>query len=249
MKTIFSQAGKFLDYLSKNLSRLKTIGQVLILFLFIMSLGGNGCQRGKAVELARRLIELDFKNISLRRDLNESDSLRVLDKIERDSLEVVIVDLKENAVMYEKTEKDLRVDLRQLKDSLMNIPTSYSYAFLQEEAYLYEGELEYPFNEPQVRNIHLDYLENKDLWFLNENLMEQIDNCKLIVDIQDDLMLKSKSESMAFSRQKNIYEEIIDNNEEEKELLVEEVDKEKGKKTIWKILTGIAIVALAVVGL
>jgi len=248
MKTIFSKFKILIDFVSKNVERVKTIGSILLLVLFLLSLGGNGCQRNKAVQLAKRFVELDFKNLLLQKDLSISDSINVVSRFEIDSLGKEVIFWKNKAIVLEDSESAIRHDLRALKDSLLNIPSDTSYAFLQ-RAYPYPGEYKYPFNEPQVKNIHLDYLENNELWLLNENLMSQVDNCKSVLAIQDKIVLKQNSEAISFSKQKSTYKEIIKNNEEEKELLRDQRDDAEGKTTIWKVLTGIATVVALVIAL
>jgi len=131
---------------------------------------------------------------------------------------------------------------------LLNVPPDTSYAFLQ-RAYPYPGEYKYPFNEPQVTNMHLDYLENNSLWLLNRNLMEQVENCNLIVKNQDKISLNKKVVAERFSKQKSSYEEIISNKDEVNEQLIKDKNKAEHKTVFWKVLTGIAAVAAALIAL
>jgi len=240
--------GKALDFIKKNISRLKTIGSVLVLFMFIISLGGNSCQRSKMADMIKRFAELDFKNLILRKDLSESDSLNIVTRMENDSLEKEIILWKNKATTLEKSENVMRNEIRSFKDSLLNVPPDTSYAFLQ-RAYPYPGEYKYPFNEPQVTNMHLDYLKNNSLWLLNRNLMEQVENCNLIVKNQDKISLNKKVVAERFSKQKSSYEEIISNKDEVNEQLIKDKNKAEHKTVFWKVLTGIAAVAAALIAL
>lgn len=249
MKTLFKKISKVIDFLSKNISRLKTIGTILLVFVFILSLGNGGCQRRKAIDLAKQLTGLDFKNSILKKSITQKDIELVLSNIEKDSLNSVIAGLKDTVKVLEDSEKVVRANLRGLRDSLMNIPSDSSYAYLQTQAYPYPGKLKYPFNEPQVRNIHLDYLENKGLWVLNENLMSQVDNCKETLVVKDEIMFKYGSDVINLLSQKGEYEEFIDNKDKEIELLTEDADKEKRKKGFWKITSAVLAVLIVLIAL
>ena len=239
MRTIFKRIGKILDFLSKNINRLKTIGMILLIVSFLLSLGGGSCQRNKAIELAGKITGLNLKNIILKENIAEKDQELVINKIERDSLKAVIKGLNENTKVLEDNEIAVRSDLRAIKDSLMNVPADSSYKFLQTQAYPYPGELKYPFNEIQTRNIHLDYLENKGLITLNENLTNQINICKETLHVKDEIMIKYGSDVINLLSQKGDHEEIIDNKNEEIELLTEQTDTERKKKGFWKVVSGI----------
>ena len=234
-----AQIGKVIDWIGKNINRIKTIGKVLLMVVFVLSLGNNGCQRNKAIDLAKKLTELDFTNLVLRKDITQKDSVNFQLEKENDSLSVVINELENKADVLERRGDGLQADLRELKDSLINIPTDSSYAFLQ-AVYPYPGEFKYPFNEPQVRNIHLDYLENRSLWSVNNNLNLQVDNCQDIMEANYKRAEKYRAQTGNFKAQKTNYEKIINNKDTEIDLLEGNVKKEKKKKGVWKVLTGIA---------
>ena len=238
MKNLLAKFGKILNFLSKNISRIKTIGTIILVLLFVLSLGNGGCQKNKAVELARQLTGLDLRNSILLTNIGKKDSIIILNQAEIDSLSVVINDLKDKAKVLKVRGDILQGNLTEIKDSLMNVPTDSSYAFLQ-AVYPYPGEFKYPFNEPQVRNIHLDYLENKSLWGLNENLMDQVDNCKDILAVKDNRFAKYTGQVNVLKSQKTDQGNIIKNKDKEIDLLKGEKKKEYRGKKFWKITSGI----------
>ena len=248
MNKILSYLPKALDFLNKNINRLKTLGTAILIFSFILSLGGNGCQRSKVAQLANRFAELDFKNILLRKNLNESDSTNVVLENKNDSLSVVITELKDKAKVLKKRGDSFQANLRAIKDSLINVPTDSSYAFLQ-AAYPYPGDYKYPFNEPQVRNIHLDYLENNELWFLTANLELQVDNCQNILALNTELSSSYSKQVDNFKFQKVVYEDIIVNKDTEIDLLQDDVKDEKRGKGFWKVVSGVLAVAAIIIAL
>lgn len=248
MKTIFSKIGKVIDFLNKNINRLKTIGTAVLLFLFILSLGNGGCQRNKALALAEKVTGLDITNSILMQSIFKKDSINVNLEIENDSLSIVINELKDNAKILKSRGDGFKADLRNLKDSLINVPVDSSYAFLQ-AAYPYPGDYKYPFNEPQVRNIHLDYLENNELWFLAANLELQVENCESILALNIERSSKYSKQMDNLKSQKVIYEEIIDNKDEEIELLQDDVKDEKRGKGFWKVVSGVLAAAAILIAL
>lgn len=221
-----------------KLTQIKTIGTVLLVVLFLLSLGNNGCQRNKAIDLAKQLTGLDFKNSILRQSITKKDSLIGARNYEIDSLSIIINDLKDKAKILKVHGDVLQADLREIKDSLINVPTDSSYAFLQ-AVYPYPGEFKYPFNEPQVRNIHLDYLENRNLWGVTNNLKLQINNCQDIIAANYERTAKYSNQIDNYKSQKGSYEKIIKNKDKENELLKGEAKTEKKKKGFWKITSGI----------
>lgn len=248
MEKLFEQIGKIIDFLNKNINRLKTIGTAVLLFSFILSLGNGGCQRNKALALAEKVIGLDLKNSILMQSIFKKDSINVNLEIKNDSLLVVITELQDQAKILKSQGDGFKADLRNLKDSLINVPVDSSYAFLQ-AAYPYPGELEYLFNKPQVRNIHLDYLENNELWFLAANLELQVENCQDILALNIERSLKYSKQVVNFKSQKVDYEEIIDNKDEEIELLQDDAKNEKREKGFWKVVSGILAAAAILIAL
>ena len=92
-----AQIGKVIDWIGKNINRIKTIGTILLVVLFVLSLGNNGCQRNKAIDLAKKLTKLDFANLVLRKDITQKDSVNFQLEKENDSLSVVINELENKA--------------------------------------------------------------------------------------------------------------------------------------------------------
>ncbi len=248
MNKILSYLLKALDFLNKNINRLKTLGTAILIFSFILSLGGNGCQRSKVAQLANRFAELDFKNILLRKDLNKSDSTNIVLESENDSLIVEIDKLKGETKVLKKRGDGFQANLRAIKDSLINILADSSYAFLQ-AAYPYPGDYKYPFNEPQVRNIHLDYLENNELWFLTTNLELQVKNCQNILALNTELSSSYSKQVDNFKSQKVVYEDIIINKDTEIDLLQDDVKDEKRGKGFWKVCSAVLAAAAILIAL
>jgi len=79
--------------------------------------------------------------------------------------------------------------------------------------------------------------------------MEQVENCNLIVKNQDKISLNKKVVAERFSKQKSSYEEIISNKDEVNEQLIKDKNKAEHKTVFWKVLTGIAAVAAALIAL
>ncbi len=248
MKTFFSKIGQVIDFLNKSFNRLKTIGLAILILSFVLSLGGNGCQRSKVAQLANQFAELDFKNILLRKNLDESDSANVVLESEKDSLIVEINKLKGETKFLKKRGDNYKRSLDGIKDSLINVPTDSSYAFLQ-EAHPYLGEYRYPFNEPQVRNMHLDYLENNELWFLTANLELQVKNCQNILALNTELSSSYSKQMDNLKSQKVVYEDIIANKDTEIDLLQDDVKDEKRGKGFWKVCSAILAVAAILIAL
>jgi len=242
---------KIIDWIGKSLGRLKTIGVLVLLVLFALSIWRGGCDRQEANDLLEKVTGLDVKNDILMRDVEERDSLliakdqRILEL--QDSLGAS--DMRVGDLEYDYDE--LAAELAHLSDSLLRIPADTSYEFLVDEAYPYPGHLKYPFNEPQVKGIHLTFLENIKLDEINLNLLTQINERDYQLELKDTVVYEQAEAIMLMAESRLSLDSIIINKDEVIELQDEQITKVKRSRTIWQILLGAIITvvtALAIGG-
>lgn len=231
--------GTVLDWLGKNLSHLKTIGIIVLVILFALAISNNGCQRTEIERLGERITGLNAENNLLHRDVAVRDSL-ILVREKRiaqvqDSLRLSL----EASLKLKGQYKRLRTKYDHLTDSLQNIPADSSYDYLIHEAYPFTGQMRYPFNEPQVRGIHLTFLQKIGLEKINHNLLGQVSKCENQLSLTGTLYAET-SEILAMERQsRENLEKVIDNQEEIISEQGKQITKERSRKTFWKVATGI----------
>lgn len=239
--------GKIIDWIGKNLSRIKTVGMLFLLVLFAISMFRGGCDRAEAEELLERVTGLNLRNDILMEDVKERDSLLIAKDLRiqelADSVEASLMRVDDLEHDYSALEDDYE----HLSDSLLRIPADTSYRYLVDEAYPYPGHLKYPFNEPQVKGIHLTFLEKIMLDSMNLNLLTQINEKDTQLATKDEIVYE-KSMSMALMAESRMdLDSIIVNKDEVIEIQDEQVKKAKRGKTIWQIIAGAILVVFAAI--
>jgi hypothetical protein len=136
----------------------------------------------------------------------------------------------------------LEAEYEHLSDSIDKIPADSSYEFLVNEAYPYPGHLKYPFNEPQVKGIHLTYLENLSLDDMIENLSAQLSEKDDQLEIQDTVMSEQADQIMLIRSIRQDQDSIINNQDDVIKVQDKQIKKEKLGKRIWQGITGAVII-------
>jgi len=241
--------GQSIDWIGKNISRIKTITVVLLFTLFIISFVSNGCNREQANHLFARVTGLDLQNdiLSLRnRTLRDSlDQERNIRRL----LEASKARLEDEKHILVKDNKRLRQQLAGIPGWILNMPTDSSYKFLNEIAYPFAGEKKYPLNEPQIKNIHADFLENQMLHGLLFTLEAQLINCELLTSNADSIAFSFKRSLKSSERQKENLSEVVKNANEKAVLYENAYNKADKKKKFWKITSGIGAVIILILAL
>lgn len=236
--------GKIIDWIGKNLSRIKTIGVLVLIVFFAISLGRNGCNRSEMEEMVERITGLNVRNDILFEDVKERDSLLIAKELRIGQLKDSVDSSKERLASLERDYEDLEQELEDISDSLLQIPVDSSYKFLTTEAYPFPGYKRYPFNEPQVKGIHLTYLEKLKLEEMNYSLVGQIGELKYQTLAQDSVVYESAMVMSMMKKSRQDLEEVILNKDEIIEVQQEQISKKKRKATIWHIVGGTVVVVL-----
>jgi len=241
MKKLLEKLAILIDKSGKILSRFKIIGAIILLTMLILSFINNGCSRQEANELFEQVTGLNIKNDLLRKDIEK----RQQEGIFKD---MTIATYRARLKVKEDENEKLKNDNNRLKRQrerdlvdIISIPVDSSYSFLTKVAYPYKGELKYPFNEPQVKFIHLTYLERLNLQEQNDNLVSQITNYESQLLLKDTIYEKKIMQLDLANKSISDYEEIIINKDEEIALKDQELAK-KGNGLLWKIAVGVLAV-------
>lgn len=240
---------KIIDWLDKSIGRIKTVGTLVIIILFIVSVSINGCNRKQAEVFVEKITGLNIQNDILSLSNKKLDSALVDEKIWRKVFEQKAESLDRQKTLLLEENQKLRNKLALVPSTLIHITSDSSYKYLQEVAYNYPGELKYPFNEPQVKGIHQSYLENGILTQLVDTLEKQVFNCQEITQNKDSIS-KSFEKSMNILSEKGMnYEKIVGNYSEKEDLYKKENKKLKRQKIFYKVTTGIAVITALVIAL
>jgi len=225
-----------------NLTLIRAGGLILLLGVFVASIWLNGCQKKEITELTKEISALNTRNDLLFGDIQIRDSVILIkeDKIGeiRDSLVVVDREKERFKGRYEALKRKYET----LADSLINIPADSSYSYLIREAYPYTGPMKYPFNEPQVRGIHMTYLQKSQLEGLNMNLTGQIVLYERQLALKDTICSET-SKVLAMTKQTNQDLKTVIGN---KDLIIGEQEKqikrENRRRIFWQITSGVVSV-------
>lgn len=241
--------GKIIDWIGKNLDRIKTIGILVIVVFFIMSLVRNGCDRAEAEEMVERITGLNVRNDLLFEDVKERDSLLLAQDLR-------IVELQDSLGASEMRIGDLvydynvlEADYKGLSDSIDSIPPDTSYHFLVNEAYPYPGHLKYPFNEPQVKGIHQTFLEKIQGDKINRNLLAQINEKNYQLYVKDTVVYEQGHQLKLMAESRKDLDSIIVNKDEVIDIQDEQIKKKQRGKTVWQVVSGVFLAIIAALAL
>lgn len=231
--------GDCLDWLGKNLSRIKTLGVIILIIFFVLSVCNNGCKRAEISEMVERITGLNVENDILQRDVKARDSLII-------KKEMRIREIQDSLKISEAATMRLKVDYghlnkkyNEIAERLIGISTDSSYRFLTLEAYPYEGQLKYPFNEPQVRGIHMTYVQKIELEGLNMNLTSQIKEFEKQLSFKDTVYAETSKILAMTKASRGDLDKVIDNQGQIITDQAKQIKKETNRKKFWRIATGV----------
>ena len=196
-------------------------------------------------DLVERITGLNVRNDILMEDVRQRDSLLLQNERRVQGL---LDSLSASELRFADLQTDygrLEDDYEHLSDSLLKIPADTSYQFLIKEAYPYPGHLKYPFNEPQVKGIHLTYLEKQSLGDMNLNLLAQLDEKEVQLELKDTVVMEKTAEIMLMKSNRQDLYSIIINKDEIIEVKDEQIQRVKRNRTFIEIAAGVIIVVLA----
>jgi len=243
MKDITKKIEAIINKVGKFISTFKTIGLIVLMVLFGISLINNGCDRQEANDLLERVTGLNVQNDILKKDIKQ----RQKEIAFRDS---IINHYKDSLAVVVKAKEGLDYDYgvlegeyRDIASKLIKTPTDSSYVFLDRVAYPYSGEKKFPFNEPQIKSIHITYLERFMLVEKEKNLLAQVNNYESQLSLKDTIYNQKEMQYKKLNMNARSYEEIIDNKDEEI-VLKDVVIKKNNRRNKWLKLTIVIVAAL-----
>jgi len=203
----------FTNLFEKYLNRIKNISLILLIVMFFVSLIVNGCNKKRSEELFERVTKLRFQNEILKKQVIEVNlAIQERQRIQ-DSLQLAynlkVTELNILRGNYVK----LRIEFIGLKDSILKIPAEESYEFLNKIAYPYPGDKRFPFNEPQIKGIHLTWIENSNLKLQNKNLVDQVNQSELIISDLKNINKQIEEKFKLSMSNCNKYKDMFENSE------------------------------------
>ena len=226
---------------------MKNIKQIIIgiaVIVLLLSIGINGLQRKRLVDYTEKVTTIENTNTQLLTTIENKDTKLILSDAEILVLKDKNAELEAKNRLLEAQGAALASSLATISSSVEDTPADSSYAFLK-AVYPYEGLLEYKFNEKQVKAIHVTYLEKLTLRDLTVNLQAQVRNLSFQLKFSDAIQRKLLEQVDILKSEKEDYKEIISNKDKNINLQEKQVKKEKRKKTVYKVTTGI-VAALAI---
>lgn len=225
---------------NKRIIRLSLFG--LLALLFIIAASMNGCNRKRANTLSIQLAKIKAENSMMKNEI-ASLHIEIEDKeLLQDSLKFAY---NEKVIELDKLKSDhkaLTKELDKLKDDLVKVPAEESYQILITEAYPFPGEMKFPFNEPQVKNIHLNWIENGNLKMQNLNLSDQVLKSELMIDDLENLNKACEDKYDLLSKRENQYRNLLDNTEQALFLSEKELAKiRRSNKALYYGIGGSAL--------
>jgi len=225
--------------------KVKNVAFILLILFLALTIYQNGCKRAEMEAMVGQMAELYMSNDSLKRNIKDKDNEIAIKDARivglKDSISLSIQKFKVIENRYIK----LKGQYSALSDSVASIPTDSSYRFLTSVAYPYEGIMKYPFNEPQVKCIHLTFLEKKSLGDINYNLIAQVKEKDYQLEIKDTIISEQERKGMIMELMRTEFETIINNSNKIIDINNKEIKKERRQKTMWQITTGAVVIGFS----
>lgn len=203
----------------------------------------------QSYRLSVKMAKLNEANSSLaivnERLIHKQDSINLLRKqslllkFKADSLGLLVADLQND-------NDSLNNELDSVLSAIDSIPPKDSYTFLQDSAYNYPGELEYPFNAKQVTEIHRTYVENIMVKKINVNLATTIYVLQEQNKTQDSLISNQYVQLSIYSDMINSLRGVIVTQEAENNTLNKQLSKERKLKILFQGATAVGVVFILI---
>lgn len=240
------QIKELIDIVGKNISRVKTTGIIVLIILFSLSSVRSGCDRKRAEELAARVSKLNTENTILKANNKGLDIALEKEVTNRKHLEAKLDTLTLDKDKLLLNNYKLRKQLEAISGGVIVIPIDNSYKFLDKVAYPYQGEKKYPFSEPQVKAIHVTYLECGVKSEIINNQQGIIDNCEARISYKDSMIFSYIAESKIKSEKINSLEKMVDNSEEKASIYEKELQKQKRRNNLYKFTTIVGVIGITI---
>lgn len=225
---------------------IKTLTIIVLIALFGLIMYQRGCCRLDVEELSGLLEELKLENKALQDNIHARDGLLGLKDKRLTELRDSLRESEKNRTRLLYDYSRLRAKYESLSDSLLNIPADSSYRFLTTEAYPYQGHRRYPFNEPQIRAIHLTYLEKISLVDMNNNLQGQVGEMAGELKITGRIVNEQDEQILLMKQTRQDLDTIIFNQNEVIEVQDKQIKKERTGKRIWQAAFGAVVIVFSV---
>jgi hypothetical protein len=236
-----------IDWLGKSLSRIKTVALVVVIIMFGLSMLKSGCDRARMENMVERITGLNVRNDILMEDVKERDSVLIVKDLRIQALKDSLIKSEHKSNELETVYGLLKKKYDNLAEDLLKAPVDASYRFLVDEAYPYPGHLKFPFNEPQVKGIHLTYLQKQSLEDQNGNLLAQLGEKDHQLSLKDSVVYEQTDQMMLMKASRQDMEQMVANQDTIIQVQEKQITKCKRKRTFLEIVGGAIIVALTAI--
>jgi len=214
-----------------------------VLAVLVMT-GANSCSRKRYAKQVVLTSELQLKNSLLMEDVRLRDIMLKAKDSKISMIEINLIAAESQKRVLTLKYNELMGDYSELAKKINGIKTQESYGFLIGAAYPFPGEYKYPFNESQVKGIHLTFLEKAQLEGINENLLKQVSNCESRIEKKDSLIELRNEKILLLNQTRNDLDSILINMNSAAESNEKNIKKEVSKKKLWKVVSTILVGAL-----
>ncbi len=237
---------KILDWLGKWFARAQTVALIVILAFFFISIFQNGCDRREIAHLVESVTGLNVENDLLHDHITERDTLLIKKDLTISRLNDSISLSQGRYNRLNGNYRALGRKYQNLAGELLTITGDSSYKFINETAYPFEGVRKYPLNEPQIKGIHLTFLEHKTLELLNHNLTDQINELADQLVLKDTVIETTASKMILMRANRADLEQTVQNKDEEIDIKTDALKKQSRGKRFWQTGALVAIILLGV---
>lgn len=229
-----------------NIKDIKVLGLIAAAILLIISVSINSCQRNRLIKVTTEKASLDTEN-ALRKDQIKAyqDSLKseVAKRVSYQTINKSLI-LQRDSIKREN--KILRQQIANTPEWVNKLSPDSVYLFLDKIAYPYTGEKKFPFNEPQIKNIHSNFIQNMKLNQLVSGLDKQIINCEDRI-LNSEYIANSFKNSLVLCEKQNLNSNIIIKNLEDKNSIIQkDVNKQKRRVLFWRTTTFIGAAGIII---
>jgi len=222
-----------------------TIRNIAYVIIFVLL----GAVTFQSYLLSTKIDKLNMANDNLKavkeQLAHKQDSINLLSKqsftlqLKADSLGKVAIELKK----YNNT---LVHQLENALSHIDSIPPEENYIFLKDTAYVYPGELKFPFNAKQVTEMRKTFAENLVIKKINVNLATTINVLQKQNNIQDSIISNQYIQLNIYSGMVKTLTNNLDIKAKENTKLYKDVINQKRVKYLFEGTTFIGVVYILI---
>ena len=226
---------KLINSMKQHKDLIQKILLVILLTVATFSSFQTQCTRRQLENLSNKLNDVKEQNSQLQKGIEQEEARYHTLEQEKEKLSVLLAERAKKLEQEQQRYRILERRYNELEARVLQVPVEDSYQFLIQRAYPFQGEKRYPFNEPQVKGIHLTWLQNAGLQEQNTSLLKQIEQMDGVLEVSEKTVQTLTAQVQSVKGANDRYQEMMRNEEEARRALQKNLDRTLRRNRMLKV--------------